>query len=223
VSLVTAIAFLLTPMHWWARYTLWILGLGLPCLAWALEQRRPFRAQRWAGAWMVLLLFLFLAELLAGFGWVAGADPVDWYGCDPFPPRPKIAMNRLSWYRPFAAIDVDNGSEICREILAGRDPVAIGPLEDNGLLSGSMMGMFGALCDPSGRRPVLLLKPKQLTTRDELGRFLRRYRIRYIVWDIEGLFPQPLREMTTPRRERKGSFRYYEVDPAIRDQRSPAP
>lgn len=43
LMLAVATSFFLMPMNWWARYTLWIYALGLPCLALLLTRVRPSR------------------------------------------------------------------------------------------------------------------------------------------------------------------------------------
>jgi hypothetical protein len=210
VCLATACIFLLTPMHWWARYTLWLLGLGLPCLVVVLERLRPGWARRWGALWLSLLLFLFLVELLFGFGWVACADPVNWYGgMNPFPPRPQI---RLTWSRPFTPINQTDQGGIFRDIMSNDRPVAIGPLNSNNSLSVWMTAMFGTVCDPLGRRPVRLLKPSEITSDDLLRRFLRDEKIAYIVWEANTPYP-PLLDVLSVRREKSREFYYFEINP----------
>ncbi|MCX6567292.1 MAG: hypothetical protein NTW38_12880 [Candidatus Aminicenantes bacterium] len=210
---VATCIFLLTPMQWWARYTLWLLGLGLPCLVVVLERLRPGWARRWGALWLLLLLFFFLVELLFGFGWVACANPVDWYGgMGSFPPRPQIMLSRLAWSQPFTAVNKANQGSIFHDMMSNYHPVAVGPLNSNDNLSVWMKAMFGTVCDPLGRRPVRLLKPSKIASDNLLRRFVRDEKIGYIVWEANTPYP-PLLDVLSVQRERVGEFCYFKINP----------
>ena len=149
--ITTTAIFLMTPMHWWARYTLWLLGAGLPCLVVVLERIWSGRFRKWGIIWAALLFLLFLVETLVGAGWLASASPIDWYGgLAPFPPNAKIFLNRLTWNRTVTSIDKNNSGSIYRELSSNSHAAVIGPLNKWNGLATPMMGMFGMLCDPLG-------------------------------------------------------------------------
>jgi hypothetical protein len=68
---ITALTFFLTPMNWWARYTLWIYGLGLPALA-SLIQRRRLRGLG-TKIWLATCVTALLYEGAFAFGFIASA------------------------------------------------------------------------------------------------------------------------------------------------------
>jgi hypothetical protein len=209
--ITTTAIFLLTPMHWWARYTLWLLGAGLPCLVVVLERIWSGRLRKWGIIWSGLLFFVFLVETLVGAGWLACADPVDWYGGATFPPRAKISINRLSWSRPFTSLDNTNSGYIYRELSSNFQATAIGPLTEIKVLSGPMMGVFGTICDPLGRRPVFFLDRESILNPEKISIFLQNHNIRYVIWDATMKCPPEFERLST-RMEEIGQFRYFVFD-----------
>lgn len=223
LAAVVAALFLLTPMHWWARYTLWLQGFGLACLVVAMEREWPGRARRPVAAWLGVLLFLTLAELASGIGWVACSEPVDWYGgLAPFPPRPRIALDRLTWNRPFRGIDEESRGTAYRRLMTDRQAVALGPLSSLNSASIHMIGMFGAVCDPGGRRRVHFVKPNVFASPDAFGRLLRERRIGYLVLDADVRIPSWTSEFVAYE-ETAGRFRYLVVAPGVMGPEPPDP
>jgi hypothetical protein len=210
--ITTAAIFLLTPMHWWARYTIWLLGAGLPCLVVVLERIWSGRFRKWGLFWSALLFLVFLVETLVGAGWLACASPVDWYGGSAVPPRAMLSLDRLSWNRPFTSIDNTNSGSIYRELSGNFQAAAIGPLNIWKGLSGPMMGMFGTICDPLGRRPVFLMGRESIRYPKKNRIFLQKHNIRYVIWDATEKCPPAFKKLST-RQEEIGPFRYFVFDP----------
>lgn len=204
-----AAAFLLTPMHWWARYTAWLLGIGLPFLAVVLDRLRKSRGRKWIAAWMILLAAVFLVETAAGIMWLAGASGIDWYGGQAaFPAERKIGFDRLTWSRPFMRIDETRRGAAYRRLKGDFEPVLLGPLNRQRILSPPMTAMFGTICDPLGRRRVFVADFPGLQGLRKLRRFLRENKIRCAVWDAAAVQIPPFDRLCL-HKENDGAYRYF--------------
>jgi hypothetical protein len=166
-----------------------------------------------------MLFLAFLIETLVGAAWLACASPNDWYGgLAPFPPQAMISGNRLTWNRTVTSIDKSNSGSVYRELRSNSQAAAIGPLNVWQGFSSPMMGMFGMLCDPLGRRPVFLMDRRYIRN-PKLNRiFLQEKNVRYLIWDATVKCP-PLFETLSSRHEKIGPFRYFVFDWSTR--RSP--
>lgn len=213
VLLVTAsFIFLLTPMHWWARYTLWLLGVGLPCLFVVLERKGSGRRHRWATCWAGVLALVFLLETLIGLSWIACAEPVDWYGGSmTFPSQPKISVRQLSWARPVIPVKADDRGAVFGELSREPRATAIGPLNEWKVLSDPLMGVFGVICDPLGRRPVFLLDQEKIFNPRKMRVFLQQNDVRHVVWDAQVKCP-PMFDRLARKKEETGALRYFSFD-----------
>ena len=213
VLLVTAsFIFLLTPMHWWARYTLWLLGVGLPCLFVVLERKGSGRRHRWVSSWAGLLALAFLLETLTGLSWIACAEPVDWYGgLAAFPSQAKISARQLSWARPVIPVKADDRGAVFGELSREPRATAIGPLNGWKVLSDPLMGVFGVICDPLGRRPVFLLDQERIFNPRKMRVFLQKNDVRHVVWDAQVKCP-PMFERLARKKEETGALRYFSFD-----------
>jgi hypothetical protein len=88
---------------------------------------------------------------------------------------------------------------------------AIGPLDELKILSGPMMGAFGTICDPMGRRPVFFLDQETILNPKKIRNFLQNHNIRYVIWDAMLRCP-PIFKKLSSRHETIGSFRYFIFD-----------
>ena len=204
-----ALVFLLTPMHWWARYTAWLLGIGLPFLVLVLDKYWESRGRKWIAAWAILLAAVFLVETAAGIMWLAGASGIDWYGGQAaFPAERKIGFDRLTWSRPFMTIDETRRGAAYRRLKGDFKPVLLGPLNQQRVLSPPMTAMFGTICDPLGRRRVFVTDFPHLQDLRKLRRFLRENKIRYAIWDASAAKIPPFGRLCL-RTENDGTYRYF--------------
>jgi hypothetical protein len=121
VLVMTAGCFVLQPLRWWPRYTLWLWGAG--ALALALQGEALARAGRrrvltWA------LVLVALVSLSEGSLAVAHAKEAQravgrWLGAAPANRArlddPHHALNAASWVEPdFWALGLDHASDVCR-------------------------------------------------------------------------------------------------------------
>ncbi|HNX98733.1 MAG TPA: hypothetical protein PKK12_13745, partial [Candidatus Aminicenantes bacterium] len=204
--------FLLTPMHWWARYTLWLLGVGLPCLFLVFERMGKGRRPRWLPIWAWLLAFVFLLETLIGLSWIACAEPVDWYGgLAAFPPRARISIRQLSWTRSVTPVNAGDRGAIFGELSRDAQATAIGPLNEWQVLSDPLMGVFGVVCDPLGKRSVFLLGLERVFNPKKMRVFLQEHDVHHVVWDARAKCP-PMFERLASSQEEIGALRYFTFD-----------
>jgi len=138
---VTAASFALVPCPWWSRYTIWIYGLGLPCLAALAPSLRGRPGRVWLSTcaaiavveagiviarWQVPLLGLALRN-----------EPPDAKG-----PGPAVRIP-THFYPPW----VLRGS-LLRRLARGDDRVGIGPLDWH------QEPVVGVLSQPIGGRDI---------------------------------------------------------------------
>lgn len=182
---VVTIAFFGTPLNWWARYTVWIYALGLPCLgvfaAYIFAQpRKPSIGRIWLSAVVLLSLGeggLSLVQI------VRNADPGD----------PEI--RRLPEPRPAVgegcAVFPEAEGTLLQAVLLGRESVGLAPISgdtEKGLL-------IGPLSLPLGARDVLPIPASTAPDFDQL----QRHHVRYLIYDAATPLPNlpPARVLTT--------------------------
>ena len=177
VGMAAGIAFLVVPMNWWARYTVWIYGLGLPCFAWARSEigrsAGPGLMRRiWLGACFSLLVF----EGVWSEGFILGrAYP------GPRPLHPADVLRPVNWrWEANYVFPETRGTEF-DEILASRDAVAMGPAcREEGCRFESRI--FGQLSYPIGGREIVpLTDPPEPDAAAEI----KAKSVRFIIWDAE--------------------------------------
>ena len=170
--LLVGAMFLATPMNWWARYTVWLYGLGLPCLAVAMMQGNKTGVKAWLMVCGVLVGFesavsLAYATLFTGIPAAQGlavhrgiASACDW------PLFPELAEK-------FGAA-----------LPSGQD-IVIGPLAgDNCQLTGNVFMPLG------GRRVKAI---PENPDRAALSR-LKEAGFDYILWDKNWLLPPAMKQ-----------------------------
>ena len=177
LAVIVIAAFLLTPMNWWARYTLWIYALGLPCLAIAAE--KAFQGTRAAGKlWLLLCAFVVLID--AGI-------------CVYFAARDTM----LSPGSAFADL---NGT-VFDEIFAGDSPVATGPLVGQLPDGRWKQELVGRLSLPIGQRNLFAV-PRGAALEHTKRLALRN--VRWLIWD--DTLPLPPMAKTAVRTTDAGGF-----------------
>ena len=220
---VTGATFAATPMNWWARLTLWIYALGLPCFAvgatWAFGRRsgpraapagaggeparsaRPRRGLVWPfRIWVAACVLVVLAE--AGITLLLN---VAWAKC---PDRYKVRLLlkglwQESWDRPTCCLMPELSGTVFDEILAGDAGVAVGRLDGQQLDSEAYkVEILGPLSLPIGRRAVV---PVGEPVDESAVAALRAQKIRYVVLDETFAVPEVLLRATV-RADRPPGF-----------------
>jgi hypothetical protein len=174
--------------NWWARFTLWIYGVGLPCLAlvvWRrIERKEPPPVS--AALWFILAMLLYFAEAGACvlrlsqraelLALVSGKDT--FHGL-----RERTSHVTCAYRRSVFSPDM-RGTEF--EMLDSQESVALGPLSGPTPRGAFKFEMAGALSRPIGFRKLFFV-PR--TPSVEQLRGLRMDGVRYIVWDDELAVP----------------------------------
>ena len=112
----TAVAFVVQPMRWWPRYTIWVWGVGAVALALTAEQwLARGRSRSLAGALMAVLA-LGVVEGSVGLYHANGLATAVAHGGDlPFSRDPRLARNAVAWVdAAFWSSGVARSSDVCR-------------------------------------------------------------------------------------------------------------
>jgi len=190
LGVVVAVSFAVTPMRWWARYTLWLHALGLPALVVALT-----RLARARGAWRLAWAWGLVVLLVAGReGWLSGEAMAHSVYPGRWPPGAGAFFQPDSWWRPRVYLFPEVGGTLLSDVLAGDDPVAVGPMWTASPSGRYKHNLLGALTLPLGHRDLMPL-PEDVIAADlvALRDEMRGRGIRYIIWDDQMEVPGVLR------------------------------
>ena len=177
---------LLTPMYWWARYTVWVYGLGLPCFAYAIGSKGSGSGAQESSRsmprimtkhWGVFCMVLLMVE--AGY-----TGYRIWSICGPQLASYATSAARNEWksyHYPHL-----NGTTMDR-VFASREGIAVH-------LSGQQTITLGELCQPVGRRAIYPINVPIDTAK--IG-WLKEKRIRYVVWDYTSAVPPELERLAS--------------------------
>ncbi len=168
---ITALSFLATPMRWWARYTLWIYAIGLPCLAWfawKISSRKNLLATL-DRIWMAICVGMLLLE--SGYAVLdilalASPQPLRANLANPFDPK--------VWEWPAAYLFPGMKGTVIEEVLASDATVVLGPHGENDFWH--YAGLIGQLCQPIGQRRLIILGENW-----DLSQGFGK--ARYVIWD----------------------------------------
>ncbi|HEY1957919.1 MAG TPA: hypothetical protein VGH28_20000 [Polyangiaceae bacterium] len=192
---VTAVCFVATPMHWWARYTLWIHGAGLPALAVVASQvaAHPRWPRLVGAAWLGLAGLLSVRESFVAFRWAATAR------C--FVGEPQPIRNPSDLWR---ALTVYDGAWSFYHELQNH-PLSCGALADGGtvaIASSSVIeaGIIGVVGAPSGKPHVILLDDGVLRDPLKAPATLARNHVSWVFYGAH-LAPSAVLEGLARRRE----------------------
>lgn len=201
------------PMNWWARYTLWFHGIGLPALAFVmhatlegLPRRRPF-----AFVTAPLLLGLVLVSFFE-YAYALKWDHTPAYFVGPARVNHKSSPSEI-WHaltttkdQGVAAIYVDlSENELAREALSGNGIIAVAPV------SVGNTPVIGHLSMPVGARNWIMMPPEIGTDQDAATKYVMTYLPKWILWDIERNGEAPVFERTATRTGWLRSMRIYEL------------
>ncbi len=186
---VTVIAFLMTPMDGWVRFTIWIYALGLPCFAVSVHDLVVSRKRlSWAKVWFHACLVALVFE--------GAFSAVNVLGQSYPGPRPVHVTELLrprNWRWPANYLFPETRGSVLDDILGSREAVAFGPAISDGSCGPVRLRMIGQLAYPIGSREIVPLSP---SVSDESLREIRARGVRTIVWGGDpppaGRCPPPL-------------------------------
>jgi|GEM_PF-639885 len=198
-----AVLFKLTPMCWWARYTLWLHAAGLSALAVSIHatssgigRRKPLAYV--TGAMLVALSGLAFFEYAYALKWghttpyFAGPARIDRRS------SPRDVWTALSTTKDkgLGAIYVDlENNELARSALSSDEIVALTPL------STGNQPVLGQLSMPVGRKNWIMMNFEVGNDPELAEQFVQKYLPRYVIWDHEGAGGPPEVFMRTATRQ----------------------
>jgi hypothetical protein len=167
VVFFVSLAFVLQPMNWWARYTVWIYGAGLPAFALLLDQWKI----RWIRIWACLILLIVTCECAASLMYT-----VRFKGLLPTQEIAANSDNTRKLLPMFPEL-----SNKFKSVLESAKNIAIGPLSgENCQLTGNLVMPFGFRKIEAITTDIDAVSIKQL----KVGGF------DFIIWDKHyGLIP----------------------------------
>jgi hypothetical protein len=172
---IVGLGFLFQPCRWWSRYTIWIYGLGLPCLATLSYAAMGRRGRAWA------IACASVALLEAGIVVARWQNPLlafavrEQRGEPPVAPRPRLTTH---FYPPWGV----RGSVI-EQVAHTADGIGIGPLA---WYAEPLVGVFG---QPLGARRIDFV-PADLEA--DFDDWYARVRPRWVVMDKRPDVPEPM-------------------------------
>lgn len=183
--------FMMMPMRWWARYTLWLFALGLPALAvfaqsfLKIDEGR--RERRWIkyparGLLVLVTIFAFFE-----FGYALKWDHTPPYFVGPA--REYAESSVADFWRALRTskddgksaiyLDLESHDEVARLALTSDAVIAVAPLS---VANGPVLGQLSM---PPGRRHVIPMGPGVGTDQEAAAKFVEKYKPRYVIWDQE--------------------------------------
>jgi hypothetical protein len=207
---VVALGFIATPNNWWARYTLWVYGLGLPAFAVAVQAglRRGARfwaIRTWTAACVGLLVFEALYSLVctsAGSRWKL---PEFWH-------RPSAMLDALLRYDPVDYLYAGLRGSILDEVIS--DPTATVGLFG---LPTQRQTLVGQLAQPIGERKILLLSRGVARDPAVLRQYVRQHQVRYIIGAQNQRLPLTTRPLIDRVENAPYDFRVLVISPTALD------
>jgi hypothetical protein len=168
---IVALSFVVFPMNWWARYTVWIYVLGLPCfaaIASGLHASATGLARHVARAWVLAVVLIALAE--------GGLS------------LRSLSAEARATAQPDELFPETRGT-VMDAVLGGHDAVAVGPMVGQTASQRWKHNVYGALSLPLGARVWLQAPDAAAILRNVQG----GARVRYALWDDGLALPDALR------------------------------
>lgn len=194
------------------RYVLWLYGLGLPSF-FLVAQWILGRGRWWARPWLWLpRLWVFACVGILLF---EGAYCLSFWatrsyrnqeGWPEFHVDPVVAARSLVWHDPIGYQYPSLSTTIFEDILTGTDAVAITDFKKYTTLR----LIIGQLSLPIGARAVHFLDYDTANDREALETFLRKHRIRYLLWDYYVDVPKPVLELAREHEECRGKYQVFD-------------
>ena len=176
LGVITSLVFLVTPMNWWARYTIWIYGLGLPCFALVLTNS-VFNPK--VRIWSKLASFAWMAFCLCFLLFEAAYSTVDVIAlASPGPLRSNLmnVFKPASWKWPTCYLFPDMQDTALENVLNQTGIIVVGPHGD--MKFWRYAGLVGQLSQPIGARKLIFINESQAENEQ-----IDLTDTRYIIWD----------------------------------------
>jgi hypothetical protein len=184
---VAIILFLITPMHWWSRYSLWIYAMGLPPLGLLFLSLGKTDTRRLTRAWLAACLLVLIIQ---------AAWSLFWVGRQCFPgalsTNPSILLSRASWTWPDNFLFPELQGTEFDQIFHDLRPIALGPLDTG------RGRLLGELSIPLGQRTLYGLD----ASASQLPALA--HKVGYVVWDETVPIPPIFSKLAAIRAHRDG-------------------
>ncbi|NLV73982.1 MAG: hypothetical protein GXY52_04765 [Chloroflexi bacterium] len=189
VAATVVVAFAGAPMNWWARYTVWLYGLGLPALAVLFSDLvRTRHLVAWlARIWVLTMLALGFYE-----GYRSLEETLRWA----YPGRwlPASAQEWLpeAWIWRDGYLFPETRGTMLERVMQSDGPIASGPLW--GFAPGGRLqhNVFGQLSEPIGQRELMFLSAEW---NEQVAAHLEAKWPMYIIWDGNNDLPDWVRAL----------------------------
>jgi hypothetical protein len=204
---IIALSFVVLPMNWWSRYTMWVCALGFPCLAVAIDcvgtlRRRAvkFALRGWLVAWLGVAIFEgFFAFYYAGFS-------------SGFLTRRPVSPTPAGLWRALTSYDhpkymFPGMTPLAVEAVTGPDAVALGNWS---VVDGPLIGVLSM---PVGLREIVFLSPEVANDESRLRALLDTHDVRFVFWRDDESTPAPIVKLSTREERTEGLWRVYEMKP----------
>jgi hypothetical protein len=204
---VIGVPFLILPMNWWSRYTMWISVLGLPCLAVAMDHVGSLRRTvlRFAmRGWLVAVLAIACFEGLYSFYYSGLESGFLRVGLVSYTPAGLWrALTNYDHPRYFFG----NLTPLGVEAVTAPDAVALG---DWTVVDGPLLGVLSM---PLGLRDIVFLSPAIANDEGQLRQLLDEHHVRFLFWRDDQPTPAPVVRLATRDERTPGFWRVYEMEP----------
>jgi hypothetical protein len=185
---VIGLAFLISPLNWWARYTIWIYAMGLPCFAFVLNKTVLNHIVR---PWQKFVSSVWISVCLGLLFFEAAFCLVDVYALA----TPGSLHNNLAniikpdtWKWPTNYLFPDMRNTIIDDVLTQPGTVVIGPRGDMDFWR--YAGLIGELAQPIGERHLEFISEAQGKS-DQID----LAGAKYILWDASVALPTNMESM----------------------------
>jgi hypothetical protein len=216
MAFVIGVGFFVQPVNWWPRFTVWILGFGLPCAALLADEifRRRQKdnptdspapdvakeslgsGARLARGWVWMCLTIAVVEgglccLSVLTGWPAMPHRRDEFA----------RIYRIYAWPKWKLLWPEMEGTVMERVLTGEDTVALGLAGNHRPPYDKEVLMIGGLISPLGRRTIVPVRGN--LSEDDVAA-LRRDGVRYVVWDND--YPLPPAMHNHPIEKAPGFF-----------------
>lgn len=184
---IVAAGIALVPYPWWSRFTIWVYGLGLPCLAAAQRSWTGRFARRWLAACAAIAL------LEAGIVVVRWQVPLVRFAISSARGEPRASRPRIPshFFPPWGL----RGS-IIEPLARGHDTIGVVPLP------WWAEPIVGVLSQPVGARQIHFV-PENIE--EDFAPWYERVRPRYVIMETRDQIPEPMARLR-PQVHEKGSL-----------------
>lgn len=191
---MVTLSFVATPLNWWARFTIWILALGLPCFAIVVDEiifRSPTSLH--GRVWIAACLSVLILETTTVMRWqVLTTYRGSW--------KNNITglLHKENWQWPTCSVFPPSCGTMFDQISATDAPVALSPVGMTGQSDDWWVvwkpKIVGQLSVPLGKRSIMAL-PAVLDAK--VVAEIVSQRVKYIIWDDSLKLPEELKPLAT--------------------------